>query len=529
MSFDIMLENAPYFSPEFVALWKRIQHKSHGFEGEETIQVGRTLGAFGFFYERVRQVVDYQEDHLFRRLAIERIVKRLSALGGPAEEQAEALVKELVMARYLPNESVPLSAVGRVAMVLQKYAAWRGHLNLLPEGERTNQKQFFILLAREIDATLAPPTEEDALMSFFLGAMLDNKSSDITDRALWIEAGMRRVFFRLDEGSLLWFLARRQTLEFVNETIPLAKVMEAWTVGVARASRLLTHPNYRQTCQVLRPLVGPGMLLPDLVKKSHGAGDLQSADKFHHLVTQLLSERFERAKARRRRMVWRSLLYIFITKILLLLVVEIPYERVVYQHLRWLPLGINLAFPIVFLLLVVSGLRPPRGKEITKLEEILQTIMREGRLPTGLLKPGAHKRGSFWQRGLFWIGYTLVFFGVFSGVAFLLAKLNFEWPHYFVFYFFVCTVGYFGFRIRQAYREMVLGQEVDGFRGVVFDFLALPFIRVGRWLSRTISKLNVFVFILDIFIEAPYKILLEWIESWFGFIRERRDEMINKE
>lgn len=515
-----MLENSPYFSPEFVALWEKLQPKSHAEEGTDTIHVGRTLGAFGFYYERIRQVVDYQEDHLFRRLAIERMVKRLSALGGPVEEQAETLIKELVMARYLPNDAVPVSAIGRVATVLQKYGAWK---------EYAPQKYYFSLLAREIDAALAPPSEEDALVSFLLGVLTEQKTAEISDRLLWLEVGLRRVLFRLDESSLLWFLTRRQTPQFVSEAVPSAGLLEDWTKGVLRAGHLISSPVYRQVCKVLRPLGGPALLLVDLIKQSHGAADLENQERFHGLLTRILSGRFERAKSRRARMVWRSLLYILITKVFLLLLVEIPYERLVFEHLRYLPLGINILFPPIFLLLVVSGLKSPKGKEIVKLEEVLQSMMRSAKLPAGFLKQDAQKRGRFWQRALFWAGYTIVFCGVFGGVALLLRYFKFQWPHYFVFYFFVCTVGYFGFRVRQAYREMVLGQEVDGFRGVLFDFLALPFIRVGRWLSRTISKLNVFVFILDIFIEAPYKILLEWIESWFGFIRERRDDLISKE
>ncbi len=529
ISLVTMSEKSAYFSREFAALREELLHKAHHIEGEETIHVGRTLGAFGFYYERIRQVVDYQEDHLFRRLAIERMVKRLVALGGPTETQAETLVKELVMARYLPNEAVPLSSVGRVAVVLQKYAAWRGHLDLLPEADQAAQKYYFSLLAREIDAVMSPPLEEDALVEFLLGMLLENKLSEVSDRALWVEGALRRVLFRLDEGSILWFLARRQVPQFVAEAMPSAAVLEVWSKSVVRAGALLVSPVHRQVCKVLRPLVGPALLLIDLIKQSHSVVDLEKHDRFHTLLTRLLAGRFERAKSRRLRMVWRSLLYILITKVFLLMIIEVPYEHLVYQQLRWLPLGINLAFPPLFLLLVVSGLKPPKGKEVTKLEETLQAMIHEHKLPTGFLKPEPQKRGRLYQRFLFWIGYKLVFFGDFGGVAFLLYKLKFEWPHFIVFYFFVCTVGYFGFRIRQAYREMVLGQEVDGVRGVIFDFLALPFIRVGRWLSRTISKLNVFVFILDIFIEAPYKILLEWIESWFGFIRERRDEMINKE
>jgi hypothetical protein len=55
--------------------------------------------------------------------------------------------------------------------------------------------------------------------------------------------------------------------------------------------------------------------------------------------------------------------------------------------------------------------------------------------------------------------------------------------------------------------------------------LTLPFIRLGRFLSLNFSKVNIFVFILDFIIEAPLKIVLQAIEEWLAFFKEKKEDI----
>lgn len=48
---------------------------------------------------------------------------------------------------------------------------------------------------------------------------------------------------------------------------------------------------------------------------------------------------------------------------------------------------------------------------------------------------------------------------------------------------------------------------------------------VGRWLSNNMSKVNIFVFIFDFIIEAPFKILVDIADDWTKYVREKRDNM----
>jgi hypothetical protein len=59
----------------------------------------------------------------------------------------------------------------------------------------------------------------------------------------------------------------------------------------------------------------------------------------------------------------------------------------------------------------------------------------------------------------------------------------------------------------------------------LIDLFYMPIILVGRWLSNNMSRVNVFIFVFDFIIEAPFKILVDVAEDWTKYVRERRDNM----
>jgi hypothetical protein len=54
----------------------------------------------------------------------------------------------------------------------------------------------------------------------------------------------------------------------------------------------------------------------------------------------------------------------------------------------------------------------------------------------------------------------------------------------------------------------------------------MPILSVGKFLSRSLSHLNFITFIFDFIIEAPFKMIIEVIEEWISFVRQKRDEIV---
>ena len=71
--------------------------------GEQILEVNRIIAKAASFYEKVRYLVDYREEHTIRRSAIERILKRRVFI----EQQTHVgavLLQELADGQYLEKE-----------------------------------------------------------------------------------------------------------------------------------------------------------------------------------------------------------------------------------------------------------------------------------------------------------------------------------------------------------------------------------------------------------------------------------------
>ena len=86
------------------------------------IKTNKVTEKLAVFYEKIRNAIDYKEEHLIRQFAIKRIIKRypLNKLERTAE-LAKQLLYELVQARYFNDNEVPEYRIDEVKLVLDKY------------------------------------------------------------------------------------------------------------------------------------------------------------------------------------------------------------------------------------------------------------------------------------------------------------------------------------------------------------------------------------------------------------------------
>jgi len=95
-------------------------------EGVSTIHVDEFASSVASFYEKIRIIIDWKEEHLMRRAMIIRKLKRkflewqMSDFSAKTQI-AEQLILELIRGGHFPNDSVPESKIGTVQKVLEKY------------------------------------------------------------------------------------------------------------------------------------------------------------------------------------------------------------------------------------------------------------------------------------------------------------------------------------------------------------------------------------------------------------------------
>ncbi len=270
------------------------------------------------------------------------------------------------------------------------------------------------------------------------------------------------------------------------------------------------------------------MILRDLIAQNEAnlGQILADPELLQKTVAQVTNFRYRKAATNLRTAAIQSFIYIFLTKMLFAFIIEIPYDLYVLGRLKALPLFINLLFPPFFMLITTQTVTVPGLANTQRIIRHLKDAIyaRGVTLPSltldflGSVRPFLNLT--------FATLYILTFVLIFGGVTFILNKLEFSLASIAVFFFFVSTVAFFAFRIRRNFGDLTITEEKEGLLSGLFNFISYPFIRLGHLFSQALSRFNIFILILDLLIEAPLKMLLELIEEWFAFIRQKQEEIL---
>jgi hypothetical protein len=141
---------------------------------------------------------------------------------------------------------------------------------------------------------------------------------------------------------------------------------------------------------------------------------------------------------------------------------------------------------------------------------------------------GRVKKGKGVFEQIFLAIYSILFVGTFAFIIWGLNQLHFNIVSQGIFIFFLCVVSFFAYRVRSISRDYVYQESREGILSSFVDFMFLPIIRVGQWLSSQIARLNVLGFIFDFIIEAPLKAFLEVLEEWAHFVRVKKEEIFTE-
>lgn len=501
--------------------------------GDETIHVSETVSTAASMYEKLRNVLEYEEEHLLRRNAIRRVLKRRVGVDIDAQALAQDLLTELIWARYLPNSTLPLIVVDEIAEILTRY----NELMRSAAESRDPAGAFNWLLdimANDVEGKLMPPSREDALASFAFRI--------ISEHLEWQKGSLPE-----DQRELQLYLAVYRTLLKADIARLRSRVFAlyhpGWKKGGADAeqeARLICadfdatmqtiddqvkHPISEQlTRQVGRYAVLFNVLF-DVAGKEPDAflGLAANPALLDEAVKKAASTRISTFVSRQRNRVFRAILFLFFTKMLLALVIELPYDFLVSHTTSLFPLGVNVIFP-PFLLAAIALTTKVNMKHVKDIQRGVRAIVyRSGELKLIFKVKRPWNQGSL--AVIFAVLYAASFLVTYGAIGVLLITFGFNAVSMAIFLLFLSLVTFFGIRIRQSSKEVVLPTVKRGIFGAIIDVFTLPIVRAGRWISLRTPRINVFLFFMDFIIEAPFKMAIEVIESWLTFVREKREEV----
>lgn len=484
-------------------------------EEVEQEEVARGVASLARIYETARNALEYRADHLMRRAAVERIWRREAVFGSDAEAIAARLGQELVWARYV-TEAAWRRNKAELVRIFEKYLA---------AGQVTQAPKDFVLMvaSAEIEEKLNPNTDYQLFNGLAFRTIGERiRMEGESDGELMLFAAVETVYAQTDEAGMayhLFKLLRQQGGDEVSGQPDggLGVAYEYWR-------KVRRHPRLNTTSAIVRRLVGPLNLIRDMYF-SDPVGFRQSVGdeaKFTQAGKKTLREQLQRGEERVRRATARSILYVFLTKMLLGVVVEIPVESLTTGRINPLALGLNLTVPVFLMWLLTLGIRTSSERELKNLlAEAWRIVSGDGgRVDEEEVFVIRKPRWS-----VFWVLYGVLFVLMFAVVYLVLKWVGFSFVSMVVFGFFLSVVTFFAYRIRQGAQGYAFRPRTDT-RLSLGEALVLPMVAVGGVVSREVARFNFLVFIFDFALEMPFKSILRFFDGWAHFLSTKQDEVV---
>lgn len=499
------------------------------------IKLSEVVSRFAFIYEKIRNAIDFKEEHLLRRNAIERILRRQLIIENRGTVDSRRLIYELIRARYLPNSKLPETRVPELQAVIDKYLLLLATLPHVddPKLGREHVRWVLSVASSDLEEHLVPSTRPDGLVECMAKVFNDlvvvpEGTMDERERSIQLYLAIHRSLIKSDLAVLryhLFFLEEPGWRQPSPEEI--RRVAENLPELSRRVEGHINHPWSDRLFRFVKKYATTLRVLQDVFQANDRRIDELLADpaQLEEAVRQSASARYRVVRQKRTRTAVRAIIYIFLTKIILAFVVELPYDKLVLQEVRLVPLYINTVFHPLLMFFIALTVRLPGARNTDRIVQGVREIVYAGTrrvIFTRLEKPLT--RGGVLD-AVFTIFYALTAIITFGAIIWFLSKLQFNIVSGFLFIFFLSVVSFFGLKVRQTARELVVVEPRESIIVTVIDFFSLPVLRLGRWISLKAPKINVFIFFLDFIIEAPFKSLLEVTDQWLSFVREKKEEI----
>ncbi|HVQ44349.1 MAG TPA: hypothetical protein VMT30_05280 [Candidatus Saccharimonadia bacterium] len=518
-------ETAPKLSPLMQGLVQLLRHRSRPTWSGVKIHVPEITAGAHFFYEQIRNAVEYREQHLFVRGAIERFLLR-ELKSADTDGLGFELVSELTKTRYLHNDTVTDDEVAYLDYLVGRYAALQqGALSQGGADEEAVAAAIVQLLSVELERALLPSPSEAAIVEFTYASFIRHADVAKEDQ-LALYAAAHKALLKSDIATIRYGVFSRAFPRWLEDDEQLAAAAGHFAELNAQLAEQTGGTRPHKMFRLVRRHIAPYLILREIIKTStEGLEQLATTPTvLMEKARSVAEQQYQVVSGRLRRSVIQAVIFLFVTKMVLGILVEVPYEMFVYGAISYVPLAINLAFPPFYMAMVGFGIKIPGQRNTTKILSDLKRIVYESDQPLVYSLRTRGRRSMTRQAFSFVYGVTSL--ATLAGISYLLRLAGFNIVSGIIFFVFLSTVSFFAYRISYSVREYAVIEEEAGLLTSFSDFLLTPFIRTGQWLAERYSRINIFTAILDIIIETPFKTLLRIIEQWNAFLRDKRDDVL---
>ena len=530
----------------FQVIYREQNKKEPSDEEVPKIRVSTLISKMAFYYEKIRNSVDYKEEHLLRKNAIERILRRqliieraIAIKEAKSEDMAKHLLVELIRAAYLPNNKIPEAKIEEIGQVINKYLKLKNEILIKGKSDKGEiidlVKWIIALAASDIEERLGRSQIHLTVIDYMYKILnniisLPEDSPYEKDKDIQIFIGIHRNLLKFDPEMIGFILFKYFNANWQEATDEEIAVIAKNILPLYNAiEHQIDHPLSGQFNRIISRYTVFFTILTDVVSEDP-VGIYEKFKKdpkaFPRQIKKAAIKRYQQSRTKLWRAAIRSIIYIFITKSVFAFLLELPATKLLGEDINAFSLFINVSFPAVLLFIIVLFTKLPSEDNSAKIVEGIEEIVFEERRrqdPFRLRQPV--KRGAILNT-VFGLLYTITFFLSFGVVVWGLSRLHFSLVSIIIFLFFLAFVSFFSIRIRKNARELIIVPPKENILSFISDFFYIPIVSAGKWLSEKFSRINVFVFILDFIIEAPFKIFVEIAEEWTKYVKERKDEIV---
>jgi len=518
--------------------WRQsLEHK----ENVPTIHVDEVASRVAAFYEKLRGIVDWREEHLMKRGAIGRNLRRRLFLTKKGKDIAEPFVLELIRGGHFPNDQIEETKIGDVEKILDKYIYILEN-NLSSSSEKQKIELYNWLLgiaACEIEEVLSSSYKERALIDYMTELMSDKIK--VQQRGIISIGGMteeekniqiyiacQRALFKLDSPIISYHLLKKREKQWAD--LPTAKVHEI-TQNIysiwENLEKELNHPLKDKFYKICERYDTPYLLVGDILSEQNPEKIYENISKpegLEELIKGAYNKRLSTLKKRLSRAAIYSTLSIFLTKGVFIFILEVPLAKMITGTFMPLAIAVDILGPTFLMFLLVTTIKLPSKSnlEIVLLETMKivyqteKTDIYETRIPP--------KRGFLIK---FFIALLYLMGALISLGAIVIV---FKWAglpptSVVVNIMFVALIAFAGLAIRNRAEELTVEEKKAGFFGFIFDILFLPVVSLGHYLSNKWKKYNAIAVFFSALIDLPFQIFIEFLEQWRFFLKEKKEEI----
>lgn len=509
-------------------------------ESDQKISINDVLSGLARIYEKVRTAVEYKGENVIRRNAIERILKRLiweNKNFRPASNYqniSESLLRELIWAKYLPNNEIPESKITTIQKIIEKYIYIIERLENYPEGKNPGKIKSWIvgIASSEIEDSVDPSNRElfiNFMKDWFFNNYVwsdDNISYDEKDLQIYI--AIHKSFTKSDDPIIRYHLLKKIINNWDSVTDEgLSDFINHFPDYYENIENHLTFPQKLKIYRKIASISPAFEILKQLINLhiKNLKTFSQSKENIENDIINICNNNYKLINNRVKTGIMRSIIYIFITKVFFAILIEVPYEIIRYGEMRYIPLTINIVFPPLIMFLIGLSIKTPEDANTKILyEKISRVIYKNENQSKTYFTVSQKTKSKFYY--VFSFLYSTFFVAAFYSITKLLLFLNFTMLGVIIFFLFLSLILLFAFRIKYQANYLKVEREKENLFSHLFSYLTLPFVNLGFYLSRGLSQINFFTVLLDFLIEAPFKNSIELIEDWLFYMRERRKEVI---